>query len=97
MSVKYCEKCDTKEGSDAVGKEVEAVADASRDEILLHDFCHSAVGDADDGSQQQGFLAVALPVVDVLSSIAPNAKEGEDGVHEEMHHLVGTDDGLDMG
>ena len=96
-SEKYCKNYDANECADAVGEEVETVADASGDKVFLHDFGDAAVCDADDRCQQQGPPAVGLSVGGILLPITPKAGKGEEAVHKEMYHLVGTDDGLDMG
>ena len=85
------------ECSDAVGKEIKAVANASWDKEFLHDFGQATVGDANHGDQQKGSFAVGRTVGNELFPITPEACEGEGGIHKKMNHLVEADDGLGMG
>ena len=56
----------------------------------MHDFGDSAIHDANDGSQDQGFNSEVFPVGNELLAVAPYAEEGETGVHEDVNDLVQT-------
>ena len=95
MTVKKVKKRCSQQCPDAVGKEIDPVAGAAGDEVFLHQFGQSAVGDADDDGEEGGLSFVMYPVGDELLAVAPEAEEGEDGIHAEMCHLVEAHDGLD--
>ena len=95
--VKKIKNGDAEEGADAVGEEIEPVARAARYEIFLQHFGQATVEDADDDGQQQSSFLIGFSIGNELFAIAPEAEEGEGGIHKEMHHLVEADDGLDMG
>ena len=83
------------EGSDAVGEQVEPVAGATWNEVFLHQFGESAIGNADDDGKQDGSFLVAYPVGNELFAIAPKASEGESGIHADVGHLVEPNGWLD--
>ena len=58
--------------------------------MFLDDFSDTAEDDADDGGQNQGFDSVVFPSGDELLTVAPNAKEGKAGIHDDMGYLVET-------
>ena len=93
--VKKVKNPDSNEGADGIGGEVDPIASTAGDEEFLHDFGEAAVGDADDGSEKDGFLLVCYPVGNELFAIAPETEEGKRGIHEEVCHLVKAHDGLD--
>ena len=97
MTEKKIKNEDSKHGSEAVGEEVEPVACTKGYEVLLKQLGEAAVGDADGEGEQQSPLFVGRVTAGVLLSIAPDAGEGEDGIHEEMHHLVKAEDRLGVG
>ena len=78
------------EGSYAVGGKVEPVAGAAWHEMFLHQFGDTAIGETDDDGKENGSFLIGFAVVDILLPVAPKAKEGKAGVHEDMHHLVET-------
>ena len=88
---------DSEAGADAVGEEIEPVAHTPRHEGFLDDFGESAIGNADDDGENQGSFAVGFVVGNELLAVAPNAEEGKSGIHECMHDLVKTYNGLDIG
>ena len=96
MTAKKIKNEDSKHSPEAVGEEVEPVAGALGDEEFLQQFGEAAVGDADGKGEQQGFLLVGCTVGDELLAVAPDACEGEAGIHQEMHRFVEADDGLDV-
>ena len=83
------------EGADAVGEQVEPVAGAAWNEVFLHKFGESAIGDADDDGKQDGSFLVAYTVGNELFAIAPKASEGESGIHADVGHLVDPNGWLD--
>ncbi len=66
-------------------------------DCFLHDFCQSAVCDADDDGKDVGFSPIVLPIGNVLFAIAPEAGKGETCIHQDMSHLVETNCRLDVG
>ena len=46
--------------------------------------------ETDDDGKENGSLSIGFAVVDILLPVAPKAKEGKAGIHEDMHHLVKT-------
>ena len=81
-------------GSEGIGEEIVPVAGAAWHDGFLHDFGEAAVCDADDDGQPKCSFPVGFSVGDELSPVAPKAEEGESGIHEDMHHLVKSDNGL---
>ena len=95
MTVKKVKKRCSQQCPDAVGEEIDPVASAAGDEVFLHQFGQSAVGDADDDGEEDGLASICYPVGNELFAVAPKAKEGESGIHAEMRHLVEAHNGLD--
>ena len=85
----------TKNASDDVGNPVVDTASAPRDEELLHDFCEYSVDDADEQRHPQGFSPIGGPIFLERLAVTPKAGKDESRVHQDMHHLVEPDNGLD--
>ena len=85
---KNAEKADSDKGTDDIGGEIVPVAIARGDEMFLDDFGAATIKDADDGGKCQGFDAIAFPVGEELVAVAPEAKEGKAGVHEDVGYFV---------
>ena len=94
---KKIEKQGSQKCSEAVGEEVEPIAGAGGHDMLLYHFGQATIGNADDYGEQNGSFLVVQPVGNELAAIAPKTSEGETCIHEDMHHLVESDDGLGMG
>ena len=97
MTVKKIKNQSAQTGSNTVGEEIKPVASARRYEEFLHEFSHATVGETDEDGEENGSFLIGCIVVDILLSVAPKSKEGKDGIHKNMYHLVEAYGGLDMG
>ena len=87
----------TKNTSDDVGDPVVYAPGTAWDEGFLHDFGERPIKNAYGQCDPQGLSTVGLSVFLKRFAVAPQDGEGESCIHQHMHHLVESNDGLDMG